>query len=143
MKFSGDHPRKLRFEVTGDLRFRSKMAANDIIRNFKIRIILTIFTFACTWACFSGLLESYFFLVCKCCYFKWLNNELKTELIPTVLLCQAILWNKENTGAILATWRLGPALSLHLTALERFLMEFHLWRHLLGVSCNWKLSFLF
>ena len=61
MKFSGDHPKKLHFENTGDLRFKSKLAANDIIRNVKIRIILTIFTFACTGTCFGGLLESFFF----------------------------------------------------------------------------------
>ena len=57
--------------MTGDLRLKSKMAAGNVIKNFKIKVFL-----ADLFQEFAGTpMESHFFGE-ECCLFKWLSYEL-------------------------------------------------------------------
>lgn len=60
------------------------MAADDIIKNFNIRVLLDIFILAnsdCTETYFRGLLEPQIFSLVSFCLFKWRNYEFKIKLI--------------------------------------------------------------
>lgn len=69
--FSGEHIKQLECRMTGDLRLKSKMAAGNVIQNFKIKVFL-----ADLFQEFAGTpMESHFFGE-ECCLFKWLSYEL-------------------------------------------------------------------
>ena len=70
--FSEEYPKSLRFKSIGDLRFKSKMSADDAIRHFKTRAFLAIFNL--TVCLFTSLFQGFsgipIFAFVKCCAFK-------------------------------------------------------------------------
>lgn len=79
--FLNEHPKWLNFETIGGFSFKSKMTADDVIRNFQITVVSAVFYFSSLWfirTCFRGFLKSKIFVV-KYFAFKWLDCELKLQ----------------------------------------------------------------
>ena len=88
MKLPQKHSKQLHFEIIEELRLKSKMAADGVIRNFKIRILLATF---CNLCLHTNLFQAFagipIFVVGKCCL-PMVTLPTKNELISIVVLCQ-------------------------------------------------------
>ena len=117
----------MQFEIIGESRFRSKLATDDVIRNFKIAVFLAIG--------FAGIP-----IVVERCLFKWLNNQRSNESIFTVVLCQVFrIKNSEKMRkrAILETWK---SYSVSQDSLKNFKISI---RYSSESNFNWKLMFVY